>query len=106
MERVHDWDKYYCDAIDPRFARFGMTTASGEATRCFKLKGNAAGEGRLFYKDFMVSRETKPRPLQINDLWQPTSAEEAESVFGSLWTAASARYAYVSQVPTLQHYQQ
>ena len=106
VERVHDWDKYYCDAIDPRFARFGMTTASGEATRCFKLKGNAAGEGRLFYKDFMVSRETKPRPLQINDLWQPTSAEEAESVFGSLWTEASTRYAYVSQVPTLQHYQQ
>ena len=61
------------------FDRFGMATVSGEATRCFKLKGNSAGEGRLFYKGFVVSRETKPRPLQINDLWQPPSAEEAEA---------------------------
>ena len=89
VERVHDWDQYYRDAIDPRFARFGMDSSSGEATRCFKVHGNEADEARLFYKDFMISRETKPRPLQINDLWKPSSVEEAQSVFGSLWTAAS-----------------
>ena len=82
VEFVHDWDAFYAPALDPKFKGFS-------APKCFKFKGDANGEGRMFYKDFMISKEDKPRPYQPGEVYKPRSQSEARLTYGALWDSAS-----------------
>ena len=68
--------------IDPKLK--GISSA-----KCYKFKGDANGDARMFYKDAMISKEDKPRPYQPGDRFVPRSEAEAQSTFGVLWDASS-----------------
>ena len=83
VEVVHDWGAFYAPVLDPKLK--GISAA-----KCFKFKGDANDECRMFYKDFMISKEDKPRPFQPGDIFRPRSDAEAAATFGVLWEASSA----------------
>ena len=74
---VHDWDSFYAHHIDPFFANFSLE-------KVFKFKGDADGDTKMFYKEFMISKETLPRPFQRGGVFKPASEAAAASVFGAL----------------------
>ena len=79
---VHDWDSFYAPHIDPYFANFSLE-------KVFKFKGDADGDTKMFYKEFMISKETLPRPFQRGGVFKPASEAAAASVFGALWELGS-----------------
>ena len=83
VEVVHDWGAFYAPVLDPKLK--GISAA-----KCYKFKGDANDECRMFYKDFMISKEDKPRPFQPGDIFRPRSDAEAAATFGVLWDASSA----------------
>ena len=95
VDVVHDWSAFYAPVIDPKLK--GISSA-----KCYKFKGDANGDARMFYKDAMISKEDKPRPYQPGDRFVPRSEAEAQSTFGVLWDASSAevRPMMISSTPT------
>ena len=89
---VRDWDRYYLPHIDERFCGHCSSEASGNATHQFIFEqgaNNADGSacGVMYYAQYMTSRERRPQPLQINELWKPLSINDAKTVFGERWDA-------------------
>jgi len=90
VEYVHDWEQFYKPCLDPRFKGYGKDSKSGEAVRVFKYQNDSHDRAKMFYKDHMTSSETKPRPYHAGRRYTPSSDVEATSVFGSMWTHATA----------------
>lgn len=82
VELVHDWDSYYARALDPNLKRY-------TGPKCFTFKLDSLGAARLFYKDFMISKEERPRPHQPGTMYVPRTEAEGAKVFGALWAACS-----------------
>ena len=89
IEYVHDWESYYAPCLDPHFKRFGMDSKSGEATRVFKFKVDDEQREKMYYKDYMTSSATKPRPLHAGKCYKPESDARAASVLGDVWQRAT-----------------
>jgi hypothetical protein len=54
VDLLHDWDAFYKPVMDPILKGFS-------APKCFKFKDDANGDGRMFYKDTMISKEDTSR---------------------------------------------
>ena len=82
VDVVHDWDSFYSSHIDRAFENFSQE-------KCFKCMGDENDDTRLFYKHYMISKETLPRPYQRGDIFLCSSEAVGASVFGMLWESAT-----------------